>query len=227
MLRQALPIMLLATSVHGAAAATSLAATDPLNAEVVESTRTGSPANSDIWAAPAARPPVQVVTVPAAPPPASAERASSANPLWGVPLTALSGTRDRPIFSASRRPIPPVVAPSAVPKAAIVARPSEPERPQLSLVGTVASDDEGFGIFLDQSKTALRLKIGEDHQGWKLRSVQGREAVLEKDQQSVTLSLPQPGPVPSAAEVHSELRSPSAASAGDLVSQSRRDRAGR
>jgi general secretion pathway protein N len=120
-----------------------------------------------------------------------------------------------------------VVAPSAAPKPAIVARPSEPERPQLSLVGTVASDDEGFGIFLDQSKTALRLKIGEDHQGWKLRSVQGREAVLEKDQQSVTLALPQPGPASPAAEVRSELYQPPAANAGNLVSPSRRDRTGR
>ena len=70
---------------------------------------------------------------------------------------------------------------------------SEPERPPLSLVGTIASDDEGFGIFLDQStKAVFRLKVGEDYQGWKLRSVQGREATLEKDQQVVPLALPQP-----------------------------------
>ena len=62
------------------------------------------------------------------------------------------------------------------------------------MVGTIASDDEGFGIFLDQStKAVLRLKVGEDFQGWKLRSVQGREATLEKDRQVVTLALPQPG----------------------------------
>ena len=67
------------------------------------------------------------------------------------------------------------------------------ERPPLALVGTIASGEEGFGIFLDQStKTALRLKLGEDYQGWKLRTVQGREATLEKDQQAVTLALPQP-----------------------------------
>jgi hypothetical protein len=37
----------------------------------------------------------------------------------------------------------------------------------------------------------FRLKVGQDHQGWKLRSVQGREAILEKDQQVVPLALPQ------------------------------------
>jgi general secretion pathway protein N len=226
MLKRTLGIILLAASAHSAAAVISVAATDPLNADVVEAARAGSQANSDIWAAPPARPPVQVVTAPPAPLP-SAERVPSANPLWGVPLSALSGARDRPIFSASRRPIPPAVPPSAVPRPAVIAKPSEPERPQLSLVGTVASEDEGFGIFLDQSKAALRLKIGEDHQGWKLRSVQGREAVLEKDQQFVTLALPQPGPVLSAGEVRSEFRQPPAANSGNLVPQPRRDRSGR
>ena len=35
------------------------------------------------------------------------------NPLWSIPLSALSATRERPIFSASRRPPQPaVVAPA-------------------------------------------------------------------------------------------------------------------
>ena len=67
-------------------------------------------------------------------------------------------------------------------------------RPQLSLVGTVGGGEESFGIFVDpNTKAALRLKIGEDYQGWKLRSVQGREVMLERDMQSAVLSLPQPG----------------------------------
>ncbi len=64
----------------------------------------------------------------------------------------------------------------------------------MSLVGTIASDDESFGIFLDPStKAALRLKVGDDYQGWKLRAIQGREVTMEKDQQAAVLSLPQPG----------------------------------
>jgi general secretion pathway protein N len=70
------------------------------------------------------------------------------------------------------------------------------------LVGTIVSDDEAFGIFLDQSTNAvLRLKVDEDYQGWKLRSVQSREATLEKDQDVVTLPLPQPGGGQGASEV--------------------------
>jgi general secretion pathway protein N len=112
----------------------------------------------------------------------------------------LSGTRDRPIFSPSRRPPaaiaaePPVVAPPL--------RPKEIEPPQLSLVGTLASDDEGFGIFIEQStKAALRLKVGEDYQGWKLLMIQGREVTMEKDHQAAVLTLPQLGDSQSSGEV--------------------------
>jgi general secretion pathway protein N len=135
------------------------------------------------------------VTAPPSPPPApAAERTLSANPLWAMPLAQFQVTRQRPIFSPSRRPPPPAVGPIMAPKAIAVPKPKEPERPQLSLVGTIASDDEGFGIFLDQAnKAVIRLRVGEEFQGWKLRSVQGRETALEKDRQVVTLVLPQPG----------------------------------
>ena len=40
---------------------------------------------------------------------------------------------------------------------------------------------------------ALRLKLGEDYQGWKLRAIQGRQVTMEKDQQTAVLTLPLPG----------------------------------
>ena len=73
----------------------------------------------------------------------------------------------------------------------------------MSLVGTIASDDESFGIFIDQStKGALRLKVGEDYQGWKLLKIRGREVTMEKDQQAAVLALPQPGGGEASGEVH-------------------------
>jgi general secretion pathway protein N len=236
-LKLSIGMTFLVASVHCAAALTAVAATDPLDNAAAEDARPGSPSASAIWEQPAARVPVQVVTAPAVPAPAP-ERVLSANPLWGIPLSALSGTRDRPIFSSSRRPPALAVAPAAAPKllAAAPPKPREPERPPLSLVGTIAGGDEGFGIFLDQStRSALRLRIGEDYQGWKLRSVQGREATVEKDQQAVTLALPQPGPAqpglaqPGLAQAASELRPPPA-TAGKLLSvpsDPRPNRAGR
>jgi len=113
------------------------------------------------------------------------------NPLWAIPLKDLTATRERPIFSPSRRPPQPAVvaAPYVPPRP-----PAEPERPQLALVGTVASEQEGLGIFLDQSTNkTIRLKLGEDHRGWQLSKVIGREVVLQKGAQTVTLALPPPG----------------------------------
>jgi general secretion pathway protein N len=169
------------------AARSATAPVDALDAGIADDVRlTGRPAGSS-----ASPEPVTTVrvTVPAAEP----ARALSANPLWAIPLTQLSGTRDRPIFSPSRRPAPVAAAADPVPLKP-QPRKKEIEPPQLSLVGTIASGDEGFGIFIDQStKAALRLKVGEDHQGWKLRAIRGREVTMEKDERSAVLTLPQPG----------------------------------
>jgi len=120
----------------------------------------------------------------------AAEPVRPGNPLWAIPVKDLSATRERPIFSPSRRPPPPAVA--AVPYVPPPPpRPAGPQRVQLVLVGTVVNSKEGFGIFLDQTtNTVLRLRTGENHQGWILLSVQGREATLQKDRDTTVLALP-------------------------------------
>jgi hypothetical protein len=148
------------------------------------------PATAPIWDSS----PATVVVAPPAAAPAAPQHALSANPLWELPLTALSQTRDRPVFSASRRPPPPPAATAAVVKVAPPPKPREPERPSLSLVGTVAGDNESIAIFVEPAtKAAMRLRVGEDYQGWKLNDVHGREVTLAKDEQTFVLSLPQPG----------------------------------
>jgi general secretion pathway protein N len=136
----------------------------------------------------------EITVPPAAAPNAPAEqRPLSANPLWAMPLKQFSDTRERPIFSPSRRP--PAPPPSAVTVAKVVVpKPKEPEQPQLSLVGTISSDEDKFGIFVDMaSKNVLRLRVGEDFQGWQLDSVQGRETTFKKNQLTFVVALPQPG----------------------------------
>ena len=118
-----------------------------------------------------------------------------ANPLWNLPLSALNATRERPLFTPSRRPPPPPaanVARVALPPAP--PPPPAPEKPQLSLLGTVAGEGgERIGVFLDPAvKTALRLKLGEDHKGWVLRGVEARKVTLAKGMQTEVLSLPAP-----------------------------------
>ncbi len=129
--------------------------------------------------------------------PIARERPPTGNPLWAVPLSSLSATRARPIFSPSRRPPPPaVVAAPYVPPVA-PPKPAEPDHPLLSLVGTAVGETEGVGVFLDQgTKNFVRLKTGQDHDGWILRSVREREATFEKNDLTATLSLPVPGEEP-------------------------------
>jgi hypothetical protein len=128
---------------------------------------------------PSARPPTQP--------------APQGNPLWGISLERLSNTRERPIFSPSRRPPPP-----AVTNIAPLTRATQPmavsEPPALSLVGTVVNEQESIGVFVDDTtKEALRLRPGEGRGGWVLRSVTRREARFDKNGETTTLALKKAG----------------------------------
>jgi hypothetical protein len=222
----AIGIMVLVLSVYGGDSSSISAISNPALDDPPDSARAVPPAAST-WTEPAAT--VVQVTAPAtalaAP---SAERALSANPLWAMPLGQFTATRERPIFSPSRRPPAAAVAPVMPSNVVAVPKPKEPERPQLTLVGTITSDEEGFGIFLDQStKAVLRLKVGEDFQGWKLRTVQGRETALEKGEQVITLVLPQPGLGQASTEVPPPPPAPATQRMRPLMPESRPDRAGR
>jgi general secretion pathway protein N len=186
MRRLAIGIAVLALSSYGVAALT----VDPAD----DLSPAGSPAASVVFERSDA--PAQAVESPLAPMPVEGRAHGAPNPLWSVPLTALSGTRERPIFSSTRRPRPPAVAVAPVVKPVVAPKPKDPEHPKLTLIGTVTGGVERFGIFLDQTtKAALRLKMGDDYQGWTLRSVEGREATLEKEQEAVILALPQPSDI--------------------------------
>ncbi|WP_244423330.1 hypothetical protein [Bradyrhizobium sp. ORS 375] len=117
----------------------------------------------------------------------------SGNPLWAIPLDQLSATRERPIFSPSRRPPPTEAPPPAVAEAPAVPEPSPPERPALSLVGTVVNGDRGLAIFLDPStRTPLRIRVGADYQGWTLRRVEARSVTLQRGDDRAVLQFASP-----------------------------------
>jgi general secretion pathway protein N len=120
------------------------------------------------------------------------------NPLWSVPLSALTATQARPIFSASRRP----------PQAAVVATapelasapppaPAEAEHPPLALIGAVVGADDAIAVFLDRAtQKVVRLRPGDSHGGWKLSGVESREVTFSKDNRTEILALKrQEGPV--------------------------------
>jgi general secretion pathway protein N len=126
---------------------------------------------------------------------AAREREPRGNPLWAIPLRSLTATRERPLFTPSRRPPPPAVAgppPAEAPPPA--PPPTGPDRPLLTLVGAISGETEGIAIFLDETtRDIVRLRTGESHpSGWTLRSVKGREVALVKNEQTVILALPAP-----------------------------------
>ncbi len=130
-------------------------------------------------------------------PPSNAvrERETSGNPLWATSLASLTATRERPIFSPSRRPpAPPAEPPRASPVARSAAPPAEPGRPKLALVATVIGDTQSIAVFTDtMTSNTVRLRPGEGHAGWILLSVEGREAALQKDSETAILALPPRG----------------------------------
>jgi general secretion pathway protein N len=123
----------------------------------------------------------------------TSEPKQNGNPLWSLPLSALSVTRERPIFSPSRRPPPPpVIAAPYVPPPSPPPPPAppEPDHPSLTLLGTLAGESRGVGIFLNESdKTTLHLRTGEGHEGWILRSIRSGEAIFEKEERTAALTL--------------------------------------
>ena len=127
----------------------------------------------------------------AAPEPGISRPAPRGNPLWSVPLSALTATQERPIFSVSRRPPQrAVVAPVAeVENAPAPPKPVEGP-PPLALVGAVVGDGDSIAVFIDRaSLKTVRLRPGEAHAGWVLSSVLRREVTLKKDDRTETIGL--------------------------------------
>ena len=103
-----------------------------------------------------------------------------------------SATRDRPLFSPSRRPTrPAVVAPPIAPVK--VAAPGAPDQPPFNLLGVAIGTAEGYAVFINiTTHDIVRLRTGEGHEGWILQSVTGHEVMLEKNHRTAVVAFPQP-----------------------------------
>jgi hypothetical protein len=111
------------------------------------------------------------------------------NPLWGIPMSALTATRERPVFSPTRRP--PAPPPDPTPAVELPPPPAVPEQPLLTLVGTATGETDTVAVVLDQTtKKLIRLHLGEVVSGWRLRSIDRRAMTVEKDNRRVILALP-------------------------------------
>ncbi len=124
------------------------------------------------------------------------EATQAGNPLSKIPLSALTATRDRPLFSLSRRPPTLAIQANAQPAQAPAA-PAPPERPALKLIGTILSPATSVVLLRDSATQAVtRLRVGEATSGWRVKTVSSRSVTLEKGEQSAILGLPQPRDTP-------------------------------
>lgn len=134
------------------------------------------------------------------------------NPLWSVPISALTATQERPIFSALRRPAPRAVA--ATPAEEVYAPPPKPVEapPPLLLVGAVVGEGDAIAILIDRTdQKVVRLRQGESLGGWSLISVQPREVTFKQGERSEVLALQRldaAAPANSPADVGGKLTAP-------------------
>lgn len=123
--------------------------------------------------------------------------AAAGNPLWSISLATLSATRERPIFSPSRRPPPRAVVsqPVTTPLVAAPTAAAAPVLPNLQLLGSLSRAGAGVALFAEEStKRLVQLKAGEGYAGWMLSEINGREVVLERDGSKLKMALPSPMP---------------------------------
>jgi hypothetical protein len=91
------------------------------------------------------------------------------------PLSQLSATRDRPLFSPTRRPPapPPVIVPTA---------PPPPPPPDVALLGVIMDGDTARALVrVGQQPKITRVQIGDNIGGWKVGQIEARFVVLLLD----------------------------------------------
>jgi general secretion pathway protein N len=115
----------------------------------------------------------------------------SANPLTQLRLEDLSATRDRPLFSVTRRPPPRPAAPPATEAPQPVAvRDSPPEPPPFDLIGAVVGGANKVVLLRNRATSAVeRLREGGALEGWRVEGVKPRSVSLERDGRIETLHL--------------------------------------
>ena len=101
-------------------------------------------------------------------------------------LEALSATRLRPLFSATRRPPPP---PEAARPATVPAQ-QRAKQPDAILTAVIIGTDMRAAIFKRSGETkTLSLAPGGEIEGWKLTRIDERQVQLRRDTDLVTLPL--------------------------------------
>jgi hypothetical protein len=120
--------------------------------------------------------------------------AVSGNPVAEISLDRLSATRDRPLFSPSRRPPAPAALAVRAEQAPQPLPSSSP--PGVALFGTVVGA-QGARAFIATGTADRIIGVGpgDDVSGWTVTAITQRNLVLSRAEQSATFTLFSPGNV--------------------------------
>jgi len=112
-------------------------------------------------------------------PPASA----AVSPLAAQPFDRLSATRERPLFSPTRRPPAPPPEIAAPP-------PPPPPPPTIVLLAVVMDGEEARAVVrAGPEAKIMRVGIGDDIGGWKVGQIEARQLVLSRDDRSAKFTM--------------------------------------
>ena len=116
---------------------------------------------------------------------AQAAAAAAANPLAAQSLEGLSATRERPLFSAQRRPpAAPRVAAAPPPPP-----PPPPQPPQVALYGIVSEPSGARAMVRANSDKIVGVRIGDDIGGWKVTKIERRQIELALGERAVSFAM--------------------------------------
>lgn len=123
---------------------------------------------------------------------AQQQQAATAAADWplGVSLERLSATRDRPVFSPSRRP-PRVMEAKSAPPPPPPPPPAVPVAPpSLTFFGTFESKDEvGANVQLAPNEKPTIVRFGSYIEGWRVTEISRYRLVLSLDDRTAVFTL--------------------------------------
>lgn len=117
----------------------------------------------------------------------AADAPSLSNPVAALPLDSLTATRERPLFSPSRRP-PPPLAPMLASVQSIVVKPIDP--PSIVLLGIVSEGGQARAVLRTQSSSkVVRARLGDEVASWTVTRIEPRRLTLSHDDRAVSYAL--------------------------------------
>ena len=123
-------------------------------------------------------------------------RARPANPLAAQRLEDLTVTRERPLFSPTRRPPPRAEASEPPPVAVrppLVEKVEAPEGPPFDLIGSVVGEANNYVLLRNRvTNNVSRLREGDEQEGWRIGAISLRSVVLERNGRVENLEFADP-----------------------------------